>query len=171
MLIGKENWRYQELYLNLRLRKGDEKDKIFIFETIPRIFYSFPIVGIKFYAGLGLGFGVQPYHTYSDNKDVGKIFALSGQWFTGFKAPDIYKNFGCFMELNITGMFFPFYSSKTDDVASQKTTSSTLPEEVTYTEYTKDDPDVFYARLKSGNSIFYDICIFFIKIFSVFILI
>ena len=142
VIIGKANWNYQELYMNLRLKKTGEKEEIFIFEVIPRAFYFFSVVGVKFYAGLGLGFGIQPYHIYSSSKNIGKIFSLGGQGFTGFKTPDIYNNFGFFMELHWTTLAFPFYSgssvsSPTQPGASQQTASSPSLKEI---EIDKDDP-------------------------------
>ena len=41
---------------------------------------------------------------------MGKIIFGSVQGFTGLKVPDIYKNFGFFIELNMTSTFFPFYT-------------------------------------------------------------
>ena len=126
VVIGKKNWNYQELYLNLDLKGGSDKNVILT--AIPRIFYSFPIIGMKFYAGIGIGSGIQPHHIYSDEKDARKAFAIGGQVFTGLRAPNIHKNFGVFIDMNFTTMTFPFYS---------KTQYSVMESSYTY----PDDPN------------------------------
>ena len=107
--IGKEDWRYHELFLNFSLNKEGEKER-FLFEATPRLFYSFFIAGFTSYSGFGLGFGLQPYHLFSENKNIGQIFAINGQIFTGLKSPKIYNNFSFFLELNLKHIFFPFSS-------------------------------------------------------------
>ena len=106
MLVTNKDWSYQDLYINFQVRNPTRD---FLIETIPRIFFSFPILSaIKFYAGVGLGLGFQPEYIFGDKK--GKIFVVNFQTFSGLKVPDIYRNFGCFLEFNWTIGIFPFYT-------------------------------------------------------------
>ena len=146
IIIGKKKWNYQELYLNLDLNGGS--DKRTFFTAIPRIFYSFPIIGMKFYAGIGIGSGIQPYYIYSDEKDVGKVFAIGGQIFTGLKALNIHKNFGYFIDMNLTAMTFPFYSStgKELDIAAKPTSKDSS----IITDHKDSNPSYFNVSIRVG---------------------
>ncbi|MCZ0932874.1 MAG: hypothetical protein OXJ52_06970, partial [Oligoflexia bacterium] len=107
VLISKETWRYHELFLNFHQQIGGK----LMLELIPRLFYSFFIAGLNWYSGIGIGFGFRPYHTYSENKNIGQILSFSSMTFTGLKAPNIYNNFGFFLEFSLVGGLFPFHYS------------------------------------------------------------
>ena len=102
--IGRKDWNYKELRINLRALKKDARSEIIHAELLPRLFYSFPVMGLTSYAGLGLGIGFSPF------KKPKKTVSVNAQLFTGVKATTIYRGLGCFVEMNLTYLTLPFFN-------------------------------------------------------------
>ena len=106
--ISRKNWKHKDIYINFRpLIETDRK--VTHVEFLTRLFYSLSFSDLKTYTGVGMGFGFSPYHIYSKNRNIDRILSLNFQLFTGFRWSNLCKNFGFFGELNLTGLFLPFF--------------------------------------------------------------
>lgn len=106
--IGRKSWENKELYISFRPLK-EEGRKIVHLEFLTRLSYFFSLSELKNYMGMGMGFGVVPYHMYSRNKNINRILSLSAQLFAGFRWVDLFEDFGFFGEINFMGSFLPFF--------------------------------------------------------------
>ena len=106
--LSRKNWEHRDIYINIRpLIETDRK--VTHLEFLTRLFCSLSFENLKTYTGIGMGFGLSPYHIYSKNRNIDRILSLNYQLFTGLRLLNVYKDFGVFGEINVTGLFFPFF--------------------------------------------------------------